>query len=105
LSEAVQHIREAGGIASLAHPVRLREDVAAALPGLQAAGLNAIEAHHSDHSSAQTEQYLRLAAQYGLLVTGGSDFHGAAKPEIRLGTGRDGNLRVPDDLLDRLRAG
>jgi len=104
-SEAVQHIREAGGIASLAHPVRLREDVAAALPGLQAAGLNAIEAHHSDHTSAQTEQYLRLAAQYGLLVTGGSDFHGAAKPEIRLGTGRDGNLRVPDDLLDRLRAG
>ena len=102
--EAVEHIRGAGGIASLAHPVRMREDLAAALPGLREAGLNAIEAYHSDHTPALTEQYLHLAAQNGLLVTGGSDFHGAAKPEIRLGTGRDGNLRVPDDLVDRLKA-
>jgi predicted metal-dependent phosphoesterase TrpH len=103
-AEAVRHIRDAGGIASLAHPVRIREDVAAILPGLRAAGLNAIEAYHSDHSSSQTALYLELAAQHGLLVTGGSDFHGEAKPEIRLGTGRDGNLRVPDDLVVRLRA-
>jgi predicted metal-dependent phosphoesterase TrpH len=102
-AEAVGHIREAGGIASLAHPVRLQEDVATILPGLRAAGLNAIEAYHSDHIPAQTELYLHLAAQHGLLVTGGSDFHGAVKPEIRLGTGR-GNLRVPDDLVDRLQA-
>jgi 3',5'-nucleoside bisphosphate phosphatase len=39
-----------------------------------------------------------------LLITGGSDFHGAAKPEIQLGTGRENNLRVPEDLADRLRA-
>jgi predicted metal-dependent phosphoesterase TrpH len=104
-AEAVQHIRGAGGIASLAHPVRLREDVTAILPGLRAAGLNAIEAYHSDHSAALTELYLQLAAQHGLLVTGGSDFHGAVKPEIRLGTGRGGNLRIPDDVVDRLNAG
>ena len=103
-AEAVRHIRGAGGIASLAHPVRLREDVTAILPGLTAAGLNAIEVYHSDHSPAQTELYLQLAARHGLLVTGGSDFHGAVKPEIRLGTGRDGNLRVPEDLVDRLKA-
>jgi predicted metal-dependent phosphoesterase TrpH len=104
-AEAVGHIREGGGIASLAHPIRLREDVSGVLPALRAAGLNAIEAYHSDHSPAQTELYLDLAAQNGLLVTGGSDFHGAVKPEIRLGTGRAGNLRVPGDLVDRLRAG
>jgi len=104
-AEAVQHIRDAGGIGSLAHPIRLREDLAAILPELRAAGLNAIEAYHSDHSPSQTALYLELAAQHGLLVTGGSDFHGAVKPEIRLGTGRDGNLRVPEDLVDRLRAG
>jgi hypothetical protein len=63
----------------------------------------AIEAYHSDHSPQQTELYLQLAKQHGLLVTGGSDFHGAAKPEIQLGTGRGGNLRVPEDLIDRLR--
>ena len=102
-AEAVAHIRKAGGIASLAHPVRLREDVAGVLPSLSSAGLNAIEAYHSDHSPAQTELYLQLADQLGLLVTGGSDFHGAVKPEIHLGTGRGGNLKVPEDLVDRLR--
>jgi 3',5'-nucleoside bisphosphate phosphatase len=104
-AEAAGHIRDAGGIASLAHPVRLREDVTTILPDLRAAGLNAIEAYHSDHSPAETGLYLQLAAQHGLLVTGGSDFHGAAKPEIRLGAGRGGNLRVPDDLVDRWKAG
>ena len=103
-ADAVERIRAAGGIASLAHPIRLREDVTAILPELCATGLNAIEAYHSDHSPAQTELYLRLAAQHGLLVTGGSDFHGAVKPEIRLGTGRGGNLKVPDDLVEQLRA-
>jgi hypothetical protein len=103
-AEAVKHIRDAGGIASLAHPVRIREDVAAILPELRAAGLNAIEVYHSDHSPSQSALYLELAEQHGLLVTGGSDFHGAVKPEIRLGTGRGGNLKVPDDLVDRLRA-
>ena len=103
-AEAVEHIRAGGGIASLAHPVRLREDVAGILPSLRADGLTAIEAYHSDHSPAQTELYLRLSADNGLLVTGGSDFHGAAKPEIQLGTGRDGNLHIPEDLVDRLRA-
>jgi 3',5'-nucleoside bisphosphate phosphatase len=102
--DAVQRIRQAGGIASLAHPIRLREDVSAILPGLRESGLNAIEAYHSDHNVEQTELYLRLAAEHGLLVTGGSDFHGAAKPEIRLGTGRGGNLHVPDSLLEQLRA-
>ena len=104
-AEAVQHIRDAGGIASLAHPIRIREDVASILPELRAAGLNAIEAYHSDHSPEQTGLYLQLAAQHGLLVTGGSDFHGAVKPEIHLGTGRDGNLKVPEDVVDRLKAG
>lgn len=104
-AEAVEHIRAAGGIASLAHPVRLPEDLGSILPELRAAGLDAIEAYHSDHSPSQTALYLELAAQHELLVTGGSDFHGAAKPEIQLGTGRDGNLHIPDDLMDQLRVG
>jgi len=101
-AEAVKHIRDAGGIASLAHPVRLPEDLGSILAELRAAGLDAIEAYHSDHSPSQTALYLELASQHELLVTGGSDFHGAAKPEIQLGTGRGGNLRIPDDLMNRL---
>ncbi len=101
-AEAAKNIRQAGGIASLAHPIRLREDLAAVLPALCADGLNAVEAYHSDHTPAQTQLYLQLAAQQKLLVTGGSDFHGTVKPEIQLGTGR-GTLQIPADLMDRLR--
>jgi len=104
-AEGVAHIRETGGIASLAHPVRVNGDVPALMPELCDAGLNALEAYHSDHGPRETDLYLRLARHYGLLATGGSDFHGIVKPEVKLGTGCDGNLKVPDDLLDRLRNG
>ena len=104
-AEAVAHIREAGGIASLAHPVRVAGDVPALMPELCEAGLNAIEAYHSDHGPKETELYVGLARQYGLLETGGSDFHGIVKPDVKLGTGCDGNLKVPDNLMERLRDG
>jgi predicted metal-dependent phosphoesterase TrpH len=99
LAESVKRIREAGGVASLAHPARLRRDAASLLPELQAAGLDAIEAYHSDHSAAETQMFLDLARRYGLKVTGGSDFHGDVKPEVELGTGHDGNLNVPAQVL------
>lgn len=104
-ADGVAKIREAGGIASLAHPVRVKGDVPALLPELRDAGLNAIEAYHSDHTPEDTALYLDLAKRYGLLVTGGSDFHGEAKPEVSLGTGCAGNLRIPGDLLEQLAAG
>jgi predicted metal-dependent phosphoesterase TrpH len=104
-AEGVQQIRKAGGIASLAHPVRVAGDVPALMPELRDAGLNAIEAYHSDHDRKDTGLYLGLAKQYGMLVTGGSDFHGAVKPGVMLGTGYGGNLHIPDDLLKKLRAG
>ena len=100
----VARIRAAGGIASLAHPVRVKGDIPALMPELCASGLNAIEAYHSDHTAEDTELYLGLASHYGLRVTGGSDFHGAIKPSVSLGTGYDGNLCIPGDLVDRLRA-
>jgi predicted metal-dependent phosphoesterase TrpH len=102
-AEGVARIRSAGGIASLAHPVRVKGDIPALMPELCASGLNAIEAYHSDHTPEDTQLYLDLAARYGLKVTGGSDFHGAVKPSVALGTGYNGNLRVPPDLLDQLR--
>ena len=103
-AESVERIREAGGIASLAHPVRVNGDVPGLMPELCEAGLNAIEAYHSDHGPHEVELYLELAKKYGLLVTGGSDFHGAVKPNVRLGTGSDGNLCVPRDVIERMRA-
>jgi 3',5'-nucleoside bisphosphate phosphatase len=104
LVEAVEIVRSGGGVASLAHPVRVSADVSALMPMLCARGLNAIEAYHSDHTPADTEFFVALARRHGLLVTGGSDFHGAVKPAVRLGTGLRGNLRVPPEVMDGLRA-
>jgi predicted metal-dependent phosphoesterase TrpH len=102
-AEGVRRIREAGGIASVAHPVRVKGDVPSLMPELVESGMNAIEAYHSDHSESDTALYLELADRYGLMVTGGSDFHGAVKPSVKLGTG-GGDLRIPADLVERLRA-
>ncbi len=99
-ADGVAKIRQAGGIASLAHPIRVKGEVAALMPELCGAGLNAIEAYHSDHTPADTELYLELAKRYGLRVTGGSDFHGEVKPGVKLGS-----VQIPADLVDRLREG
>ena len=103
--EGVEHIRKAGGIASLAHPIRVKGNIAALTPELREMGLGAIEAYHSDHSPEDTALYLDLAHRFDMRVTGGSDFHGAVKPDVSLGTGCNGNLKIPADLLDKLRNG
>jgi predicted metal-dependent phosphoesterase TrpH len=72
--DAIRVIHAAGGMASLAHPgVTGRED---ALPDLAASGLDAIEAYHAKHSIGLARHYRKVAERFGLLVTGGSDFHG-----------------------------
>jgi predicted metal-dependent phosphoesterase TrpH len=103
-AEGASRIRAAGGIASLAHPVRMPGDLMATLPELCAAGMDAIEAYHSDHTPAEIGFFLDLARRHALKVTGGSDFHGAFKPEVMLGTGRDGNLNIPREVLEQLRS-
>ena len=103
-AEGISVIRQAGGIASLAHPTRVHGDVVEMMPELCAAGLSAIEAYHSDHSPEDTAHFLELARRYGLLVTGGSDFHGeAVKPGVRLGSGYQDNLHVPPEVMAHLR--
>ena len=103
-AEGVEHIRNAGGIASLAHPIRVKGDVPALMPELRDSGLSALEAYHSDQDQAHTELYLGLAEKYGMLVTGGSDYHGAVKPGVKLGRGYNGNLHVPEDVVEKMRS-
>jgi predicted metal-dependent phosphoesterase TrpH len=106
-AEAAGQVLAAGALPVLAHPGRLVPGRPRRLDGLiremAEQGLRGIEAYHSDHSAADTEQALGLAATYGLAVTGGSDFHGEAKPGVGLGTGRAGNLAIPIEVLERLR--
>lgn len=106
LAQAVALIHDEGGLAALAHPYMLGlagPALAEAVERYRDAGMDAIEALYTEHSQAQTLEYLALARRFGLAVTGGSDFHGAAKPDVELGRGR-GNLRVDITVLDVLRA-
>jgi hypothetical protein len=95
---AIGIIRDAGGIAVLAHPGLLKlpetAHVQDIVEALVAQGLQGIEIEYPGHTPSQKERYRALARRHGLLETGGSDFHGEVKPEIRIGTGR-GDLAVP----------
>jgi predicted metal-dependent phosphoesterase TrpH len=106
LEEAVARIASAGGIASLPHPGRVSRDpnvIESCLHVMRGLGTSAIEAFHSDHSPKEVATYLGLARKLHLLVTGGSDFHGASKPGIFVGTGKHNNLCLPLSMLDDLR--
>ena len=104
---AIAKVTAAGGIASMAHPVRVAKNDWAKLNDwvgeLAGHGMKAIEVYHSDHSPENVAYYKELAVKYGLAVTGGSDFHGGNKPNIQLGTGQRGNLSVPGSVLVELR--
>ncbi|MGE5645178.1 MAG: PHP domain-containing protein [Acidobacteriota bacterium] len=106
LEAGIAKIVKAGGLASLAHPVRLanrRAVIEKAVADMCDMGLGAIEVYHSDHTPEDVEFFLKLAGRHGLAVTGGTDFHGDNKPGLALGTGY-GNVAVPRVVLDFLRA-
>jgi predicted metal-dependent phosphoesterase TrpH len=69
---------------------------------LKESGLDAIEAYYPEHSDTNTATVLDVSRRLGLLISGGSDFHGDTMPTIALGTGR-GTLNVPDTILPPLR--
>ena len=94
--EAIAVLHRAGGLVSIAHPGA--DDLADRIPSLAAAGLDALEAFHSDHDAAMVAQYAALARRLNLLITGGSDFHGS--PEHGL---EPGSVTLPPDEWDRLR--
>ena len=106
-AEAITALREEGALPVVAHPFRLAEGNLQREREMIAAfcrvGLEGIEIGHSNHSPAGVARFLALARQFDLAVTGGSDFHGEAKPGVRLGAGRDGNLAVPRAVPDRMR--
>ena len=107
--EAIATVLAAGGLPVLAHPIQLRAENDAQLErivkDLTDLGLAGIEVIHSDHDAALIEKYTKLADRFGLLKTGGSDFHGINKKEIQLGNAN--GRRIPrqfmDDLLARSR--
>lgn len=103
-AEAARWIRDAGGVPVVAHPGRFagggfRWDEA--MRDLQRQGMEGLEGYYGEYRASEQKYFVALAASLGMVVTGGSDYHGGNKPGLRLGTGR-GGLKVPDDLLDQL---
>jgi len=94
--QGIQLIKDAGGVAVLAHPYILHND--ALIEEFVSYGLAGIEVYYPEHSQSMVNFYLDLAKKLNLLVTGGTDFHGNAKPEIKLGM-----IKIPFALVEKLR--
>ena len=95
LEEAVEVVRDAGGVTVVAHPGTLNRD--AWIPGLARRGLDGIEVWHSKHGPAEVTRYSEMARVHGLLMTGGSDFHGARTPDASIG-----GVAVPESVVTAL---
>ena len=105
LEESVETLRAAGGLPVVAHLFKYRytpEQLTAMVDAATAAGAVGLEAMYTNYTPEQEQAVRVLAAERGLLCTGGTDYHGARKPDIALGRGF-GNLRVPYALLEGLK--
>ncbi len=106
-AEAIAAIHAAGGLAVLAHPVHLQfanfAECERLVHVLIDAGIDGLEVYHSDHTDELTRFLLNLARRLDLAVSGGSDFHGPVKPNVRLGRPRV-PMAIMEELLERIDA-
>jgi len=105
-AEVAQLAGASGAVTVLAHPLTLGltpSDLSATVAELADAGFAGIECLYGRYSRDQRAQLTDLAHRFGLVATGGSDYHGSVKADLSVGTGR-GDLHVPDDVLDDLAA-
>ncbi len=103
--DSIDLIRRAGGVPVLAHPKTLKlpgqKDLKSLLKDLVKKGLMGLECYYFSNSKEEEANSLALARELGLLIVGGTDFHGKNKPKVRLGVGL-GNMNIPDEVLDNL---
>ncbi len=105
VEEGLDLIHAAGGLAVMAHPASLMledAELAGELKRLRGLGMDGVECYYSQHTHERTDALLEMARGAGLLATGGSDFHGAAKPHVRLGHVY-GDKPAPTALLAALK--
>lgn len=103
--EIMELITKAGGVPVLAHPLLYKmsdTNLENMMVKLRQKGLKAVEVYYSTHSNSDTQHVMAMANRVGLIYSGGSDFHGATKPKIDMGTGM-GKLAVPYEILEKIR--
>lgn len=94
-----------GAFVSLAHPFQYKlgdRKTEQLISMMTVLGMKGLEVYHSSHNALEIQKLQAIAGRLGLLPTGGSDFHGANKPDISIGVGR-GNLRISHLLLDAIK--
>ena len=104
--EAVQLIKETGGVAILAHPLLYHMSTPVLqkmVDELKDAGLDGIEAIYCTYSVGEERDMKDFARKNGLLISGGSDFHGSTKPKLELATGY-GKLYIPYSILENIKS-
>ena len=95
-AEAIKMITRLGGLAVLAHPYNLSNDQL--IPEFIQQGLRGIEAYYPEQNKTASVHYQNLADKYGLLVTGGSDYHGLEKDKAAIG-----EIKLPYSLVEALK--
>lgn len=103
--DAIRFIKSIGAVAVLAHPFLNLDEAGLRmfLPQAVEAGLDSMEVYYSKFSEQETALAKDIAAEFKLLPSGGSDYHGDNKPDIRLGVGK-GDMQIPSRLLEALRS-
>ena len=114
LEDLVATARGSGTVFSLAHPLlnylpeastaTIETQMPAIMASLRERGVAGVEAYYGGANSATRSLMVKLARDAGLIPTGGSDYHGLFKADVSLGVGHSGDLQVPDEVLDELRA-
>lgn len=104
-TQTIELIHSAGGLAILAHPILYKlgnTELAKLVSYLTKCGLDGIEALYSTYTASDERRIEKLAKENTLLISGGSDFHGANKPHIQLGTRRS-NMKISYEILEKLK--
>ena len=102
--EIIRFIKSMGAVAVLAHPLLNLDEAGLRefLPQAKEAGLDGMETEYTKYSEEKTALAKALAAEFHILESGGSDFHGDAKPDVSLGSGK-GNLKISLTYLEKLK--
>ena len=102
--DVIRFIKSIGAVAVLAHPFLSMDEqlLRAFLPRAVEAGLDAMEVFYSKYTEETTLLAVKIAEEYGILPSGGSDYHGGNKPDIAIGIGR-GDLKIPHRWLNGLK--
>ena len=107
IEQAVETIAAAGGVPVLAHPFQYKkndQELRELIEHCMTYGLRGMECRYTGYVPEKIRYLERLAEEYGLLKTGGSDFHGDNKPQNHMGSGLAGELDVPYEWLEKLKA-